>query len=338
MPDPTVAASLARALMEFATSRGAPRSALLERSGMAPADLSKPDHRIPFARYVALMRGGKELCDDPALALHFGESTQCTDISFASMIAPASQSLSDMLAAANRYARLTVDVACEGAGDRFRLARQGGQLHLIDARKDPNAFPELTESAFARFVSSSRSLYDGLVTEVHVTHAAPAYRGEYARIFRVPVRFSSERNALVTDARLLGQLATTFASTSPAISEVLKVHAEALLQRLDASTTVRARVEALLGERLPTGDVGIESVSRELGLSRQTLFRRLKAEGVTFEQVLDHLRRTRAVLLLEELGASVRHTAHQVGFSDPAAFSRAFKRWTGESPRGHSRS
>jgi AraC-like DNA-binding protein len=68
-------------------------------------------------------------------------------------------------------------------------------------------------------------------------------------------------------------------------------------------------------------------------LSRQTLFRQLKAEGVTFEQVLDELRLRLALDYLRARKVSVNETAYLVGFSEPAAFSRAFKRWTGASPR-----
>ena len=70
----------------------------------------------------------------------------------------------------------------------------------------------------------------------------------------------------------------------------------------------------------------------DLGLTRQTLLRRLKAEGVTFARLLDELRRTVATECLRS-GLSVNETAYRVGFSDPAPFSRAFKRWTGQAPR-----
>ena len=68
-------------------------------------------------------------------------------------------------------------------------------------------------------------------------------------------------------------------------------------------------------------------------LSRQTPFRQLKAEGTTFEKVLDELRCQLALQYLRGKKASVNETAYLVGFSEPAAFSRAFKRWTGSSPR-----
>jgi len=67
--------------------------------------------------------------------------------------------------------------------------------------------------------------------------------------------------------------------------------------------------------------------------SRQTVYRQLKAEGVTFETVLDELRHKLAVHYLSGQKTSVNETAYLVGFSEPAAFSRAFKRWTGTSPR-----
>jgi AraC-like DNA-binding protein len=84
---------------------------------------------------------------------------------------------------------------------------------------------------------------------------------------------------------------------------------------------------------LQTGEVSIDAIAGTLGLSRQTLFRRLRSDGVTFEQVLDELRHKLALNYLGVNKASVKQTARLVGYSDPSAFSRAFKRWTGFSPR-----
>jgi AraC-like DNA-binding protein len=83
---------------------------------------------------------------------------------------------------------------------------------------------------------------------------------------------------------------------------------------------------------LAAGPVRIDDVARDLGFSRQTLYRRLKAEGMTFEQLLDALRRRLALRFIRDEGLSVKEAAYRLGFSDPAAFSRAFKRWTGASP------
>jgi hypothetical protein len=70
----TIAASGVRALLDLAVARGASRRALTDRSRIDPKELEDRDNRIPFSKYVALMKVGQELCNDPALALHFGET------------------------------------------------------------------------------------------------------------------------------------------------------------------------------------------------------------------------------------------------------------------------
>jgi Arabinose-binding domain of AraC transcription regulator, N-term len=83
MRELTVAASGVRALMELAVSKGASRRTLAERSGIDPAELADRDNRVPFSKYVALMKAGQALCSDPALALHFGEAVDMSEISIA---------------------------------------------------------------------------------------------------------------------------------------------------------------------------------------------------------------------------------------------------------------
>jgi AraC-like DNA-binding protein len=329
MSELTVAASGVRALLELAVARGASRCALTERSRIDPAELEDRDNRIPFDKYVALMKAGQDLCNDPALALHFGESVDASEIGFTHQIG--ASSMVEAIAVGNRYARLAVEVD-EGSADRYVLSRIGGRLWLIDTRKNPNDFPELTESSFARMICSIRQFVGekSILKEVHVTHAAPKYRAEYDRIFRVPVVFESDKNALLVDESMLS-LKTP---VSPAYAaEVLTAHADELLEKLESSKSTKARVERLLMPSLKGGDASMKTIAGKLGVSRQTLFRKLKSEGVTFEKVLDELRYKQALHYLSGKKMSVNQTSYLVGFSDPAAFSRAFKRWTGSTPR-----
>jgi AraC-like DNA-binding protein len=230
----------------------------------------------------------------------------------------------------NRYAPLSVEVGDENT-DRFTLTRIGGQLWVIDSRKNANAFPELTESGFVRMVCTMHRVLNGkqLLRAVHFTHAAPAYRAEYDRIFGVPVIFESDKNAVLLDDAVMSFKPPTASSY---IAQVLTERADELLKKLESSKPVRDRVERLLMESLKGGDVSMNAIASKLGLSRQTLFRRLKAEGTTFERVLDDLRHRLALHYLGEGKMSVNQTAYLVGFSDPAGFSRAFKRWVGASP------
>ena len=331
MGELTIAAGPVRALLEFAVSRGANREILMERSEIHPSALRDRDQRIPFTKYVALMRAGQELCRDPALALHFGECVPISEMSLGCLVGAYSETMAEGLALINRYAPLTVEVDEVGTGDRFVFERGNGQVWIIDTRGNPNEFPELTESALARMVCTRRrSLCDqSALKAVHVTHAEPSYRAEYDRIFRAPVVFRSHRNALLADDSWMARKPP---STSSPILDVLRAHSEALLEKLESSKSTRGRVESLLMTSLGNGEATMTAIAGQLGLSRQSLFRRLRAEGTTFEEVLDGLRYKLALRYLNGEDLSVKETAFRLGFSEPASLSRAFKRWTGTSP------
>ncbi len=328
MPELTVAAGLARGLMELAVSKGASEAELAGRSGIDPAALQDQDNRVPFAKYVALMRAGKELCGDAALALHYGETNDMSRISVVGLIANASETMLEAFAQLNRYGRLVIEF--DGPKDRFQAVHRDSGLWLVDTRENPDDFPELTESTFARMVCGPRRFgVTQLVKAVHVTHADPGYRAEYDRIFRAPVTFNGAWNAMLIDETWM----THRVQLQPRyVFGILSERANALLRELENSKSTRGRVESLLMPVLHKGDISMDAIAGRMGMSRQTLFRKLKAEGTTFEKVLDGLRRELALSYLSGKKVSVNETAYLVGFSEPAAFSRAFKRWTGLSP------
>jgi AraC-like DNA-binding protein len=165
---------------------------------------------------------------------------------------------------------------------------------------------------------------------IYFNYEEPSYRSEYDRVFRVPLFFGSDRTAMLVDDGFLG---LRMPSSNPYVTRVLADHAQRLLKHLDASRTMRGKVESLLIPRLHAGEAAVELVAKKLGLSRQTLFRRLRSEGVTFEKVLNELRRGLAVDYVHNGRISVSEVARLLGYSEAAAFSRAFKRWTGVSPR-----
>lgn len=330
MVELTVGAGLPRGLVKLAVARGADARELSMRSGIDFAELEDQDKRVAMSRYIALMRAAMELSGDPALALHYGEEVDLSEVSIAGLIMNASADMQEAFVQMNRFGRLAIEVETPSGEGRFKLAVENGELWLVDTRGDPNAFPELTEVTFARQICGLRRfLPRPFALEVHVTHAAPAHRAEYERVFQCPVVFESRWNAMRTDPTLQ----THKVALQPRyVFGVLSERAEALLKELESSRSVRGKVESLLMPVLHTGDVSIDAIAAKMGVSRQTLFRRLKTEDATFEKVLDELRHRLALHYLSGRKTSVNETAYLVGFSDPAAFSRAFKRWTGKSP------
>jgi AraC-like DNA-binding protein len=109
--------------------------------------------------------------------------------------------------------------------------------------------------------------------------------------------------------------------------------AKAFVSAIERPSPLRREVEQRIEGLLDGGEASIERIAADMGLSRQTLYRRLKADGATFEKLLDRVRHRLALRYLKQERLSVKAAAYRLGFSDPAAFSRAFKRWTGVSPR-----
>ena len=331
MARPTIAAGYARALLEMAVSKGADRRELLRRSRVAPEDLLNQDNRIPLGSYVDLMDASVELCHEPAFALLFGEDVTNPSISIVGLLATSAETISQGLDQINRYARLMIDEDGTAPPELIEIVRNGEGLWMVLRSTVYVMYPRITESAFARMVCGFRRQFGDrlFVKAVHVTHAEPEYRSEYDRILKVPVVFGSEKNALLIDETFLS---LKMPSPNRYVFGILSEHAEALLRTLERSKTMRGRVESLMIPMLHTGHLRMETIASRLGLSRQTLYRRLKAEGVSYERVLDEMRHKMALHYLNGDKASVKEVAFLVGFSDPSAFSRAFKRWTGERP------
>src|ERR1051326_5503824 len=138
----TAGATAVRALMDFAVARGCDRKVLAERSGIDPVDLLDEEGRIPFDRYIALMKAGQESCDDPAFALHFGESDEGAERSLACMMGIFSPTVRES------FEQRIQNPAPPESTERYEFTRDGDDLWIIDTRDID--FPQAVEASFAR--------------------------------------------------------------------------------------------------------------------------------------------------------------------------------------------
>lgn len=333
MTQPMMAAGFVAALLEYAASRGAGRSGLLAASSLAEADLADQDNRVPVAAYQALVAAAMEATGDTALLLRHTLESRLETMSVVGQIVHSSASLPHSIEQLNRYLRLMAEVDTLGGRDRFELRQDRGEVWIIDHL--PVQGPDYIglEASFARFISEFRRSFPGqtFALEMEVTYPAPPHADEYPDLFRIPVRFGSKRNALRIDPVWVSD-ETAFEPGNAYAFGVFTRHADALLAELGRSDTIRSRIEEKILPDLHQGSLSMDKVARDLGMSRQTLYRRLKEEGATFAEIHDDLRRRMAVDYLTARKVSVNETAYLLGFSEASSFVRAFRRWTGQSP------
>jgi len=241
------------------------------------------------------------------------------------------------------YGLLTYLVAtCETVGASLRCLVQHYDVLSTAASYSLDAGVALTCRVHGDAVSPGRQVFGTAVVagflgaevpgmpaprevDLKVGDPGPVWRRRYETFFGAPVRFGAQHNRIVYHrAALSGRLR----GADPVLGELLVDQARRRALPA-AGWSQRVREVLDVAADLPT-------IANTLGVAPRTLRRRLAGEATTFQALLDERRRTRAEALLDE-GAPVVDVAAEVGFSDPAAFRRAFRRWTGLTPAAHRR-
>lgn len=328
----TVSSQFFKSFLTYASSHGAPYTDLLQTLGLTRDELEDDEKRLPFARYAAAMRAAKEMTGQPGLPLYFAQHADFSEVSIAGLIANASETMLDALIQLNRYGRLATDTPFEGETP-LAFERTTDADWIVDKRGVTRFFPELTETTFTYLITGPRRfLPRPHVIEAHVIYEPPDHRSVYEEVWQCPIVFGAPRNAL----KLPTWVADHTVRLEPAYAfGIFTAHADRMLEDLQAGDSFADKLEALIIPSLHTGDVSIEWAASQLSMSRQTIYRHLKAEGTTFEERLDSLRYKLALQYLKAGKVTVAETAYLLGYADASPFTRAFKRWTGSSPRAH---
>ena len=326
-----MAAGFAASLLNFATTQGASRDVLLRASGLTEAEVASLDGRIAMGAYRALVGAAMAETRDPALMLRHAASTGLDKVSVVGLIVQSAGGLRRSLEQLNRFGRLIADLDPSTGGDRYVLRFEGAALWLIDYLPDANLAPTAIEDTFTRMICDIRRLHPERVfaLEVELSYPEPAHRAVYDEIWQVPIRFNAARNAIRIDPIWAEDTAPP---ENPYVFGLFAGHGESLLDHLRQTTTIVGQIEARLLPSLHQGTPSADDIARDMGMSRQTLYRRLRDEGATFSGVHDALRQRLALDYLTARKATIHETAYLLGFAEASSFVRAFRRWTGQTP------
>ncbi len=157
----------------------------------------------------------------------------------------------------------------------------------------------------------------------------PEYFVRWAQVYPRGVRFAQPAHRLVFDAHLLD---SPLVMADASAMQLARDQCERELAALGKQRSFVARVRALLLMQGPERVVPLEDAARHLGMSSRTFKRRLEKDATSYSKLVEELRLDQATeLLRSEL--SIAEIAERLGYSDAANFTRAFRRWTGQSPR-----
>lgn len=301
-------------------------SRMLVGLGIAVKDLEDPGCRVSYRQGREAILRATQMAKGQALGLETGSREKITS---AGLIG---------------YAMLTSATVGEAVELALQLQRDSGSMLDFDTRTtkegivvtastrfhDPEIYTFLVEEAFASFLG----IAVGLVGEgfkplrIDVTYPPPAHADVYRRLFGCEIRFGQMENAFLYDPMWYKQpLLTADPFTHRQLLEFISYNRARLREAAEITESVERALRQNLNERS-----NITKIACELGVGQRTLRRRLAESGVSFQALLDAVRKNRALELLANPQMSVEQIAFIVGFSDPHNFRRAFRRWTGTTP------
>ena len=291
-------------------------------------DLSDPDARVPEATAEAAWRLAAGLTQDPSIGVHVAESLPRGALDLVEYAFRSSASLAAGLARLARYGR----VLSHRVAARLDTRGEGLLLLVRDTGSTP-LHPGRAEFALATALRFAREGTGENITALRVcfAHPPPYDTSEHRRFFGIPVRFGAGSNSLLVSA---ADAARPLQGADEALSAVIRRRLEKILAEHHPHGTgpLTGHVRHLIVEHLGATALTPDAVARELGVSRRTLSRRLSEEGTSFRSIVDDVRREFACALLHDRNSSIADIAFFLQYSEPAAFTRSFRRWTGQTP------
>ncbi len=336
-PPATVAAGVLQPLALALGQRGIDPAALLASYGLTPGDLARPGCRIPEDHVRGIWQQALGATGDPALGLRVGQLIEPQALGVLGYVISNAATVGQALTLFDRFNRLIFDEHLF----RVSTARAAG-LSCLQLRRPPGTDPELSRpttefiiSALIRiagFLASEHPQHNRRLRRISLRHRQPAdaVLASYRNFFgEADLRFSQPENVVSFDRVFLAE---PVAYADPQMLVLMKRQADQQLRALATETDIVAKVTASIRRRLVGSAPSIQAVAADCNVSRATLQRRLQAARTSFRALLDQVRFELASDMLIEEHTTLEEIGFVLGYSEPAAFQHAFRRWSGRSP------
>ncbi|MFP6807271.1 MAG: AraC family transcriptional regulator [Pseudomonadales bacterium] len=317
-------ATLAQALHTTLNQKGVDADDLFSRCGVDPAKRLDADARYPLYASNKMWRAAIHATKNPSLIYEVVHNIRPAMLHALGHAWIASRTLLEALQRFVRYHQLlstNVNIKLEQAQGSYQLI-----CEVIDT------MDILHSDAVVAFVLEMCRLSYGeelVPLEVHVTIMEPHDATIVNNFFRCSVEYGSSKNVLVfSSTDLSRRLDGANSAVAAAMDEVVIFY----LAQLDAGDLV-SQVRKFVAQTLIHGEPDKQAIANELNMSPRTLQRRLEEEDTSVKEIVNETRHQLSLSFLDKPHYSIKEVAYALGFSDPSNFARAFRRWTGRTPR-----
>jgi len=298
---------------------------LLTAHGLDRQMLTSPTARLPLEAMNSLYQEALALTNEPGLPFYLGMQMKLSSHGFIGFAAMTADTVSQALELVERFISLRI------MGFAIRVVRDGERAHLyLDTSLTQQPLRDAAVAALMVGLGQMAQVVTGetLFGEADIDIPENPRFEEFRYILPAQIKFGQSCNRISFDASYL-DLPLVMADAASMQLAVEQCERELVAIGLH-NRFVRQVRELIYREN--EGFRGVEAVATDLHMSERTLKRQLALEGTTFSDILEDLRRQKAILLLDDPRQNQERIAEQLGYSDVANFNRAFKRWTGTTP------
>ena len=300
----------------------------LEQAGLTELSILDKERWIPFDKEVKFLEAAAELSGDDCFGLHLAPTIDLRTTGLIAYVGLAARTLDDAIRNFIHYQRvhnlaMRGELIDDGARVRMRVEYLQPELHKYKQREEMGAGIHVHVARWLTHMDISP-------VEVRFKHGRNQNREEVERVLGCPVRFGRQAHETIFHR---DHLSLPLPTADSQLLKVLTKHADQVLQeRAEEGNDFMDVMSERIVDQLSSGRVTIKKIAADLGTSERTLSRRLAEQGISFEQLIDDIRKDLAMRYLNEGKVQLQELAFLLGFSTHASFTSAFKRWTGKTP------
>jgi AraC-like DNA-binding protein len=323
----TVSVTLLSQMFLYLKSLKVDADTFLRSLGIDPGTFQSPDEYIPVETYLKVQDAAAEYINDPYFGLHMGEFAEAGSWSILGYVMMNCKTLAEASEKSGKYSRIIGNMIEGKARVKFKKV----QFVFFTPPHTPKMSRHCYEATLSSSVRMMRLLTGVQINplEVTFTYPEPESTAEYERIFCCPVKFDQKENSMTMDWSV-GEIPVRMAN--PALLEHFEKYAQDFLAQMERDDEHTRAVTKIILSRLDDEDLSIQKVAKEMAVSVRTLQNHLEAEGVVFSDLLRDIRERLAKKYLHE-NYTVEQITYLLGFSEPSVFRKAFKKWSGVTPR-----